>query len=186
MFAFGECGFAAEIPAFAGMEGGGDKREYSAKRDIASVAFGECGFAAEIPAFAGMEVFFYPPPLAGGGKNSRQRIFGGWRSADNRRKYSTPRDRFALAPPPRKRRRVRILFLPKKEFPFPPRLPFPRRRESPCFWGGTGNARPAPIIVDAVRALLAHWIGRFPLSREWKGEREWGCFSAEFFVQNAA
>ena len=55
MVAFGECGFAAEIPAFAGMEGGGDKREYSAKRDIALFAFGECGFAAEIPAFAGME-----------------------------------------------------------------------------------------------------------------------------------
>ena len=55
MVAFGECGFAAEIPAFAGMEGGGDKREYFAKRNIATVAFGECGFAAEIPAFAGME-----------------------------------------------------------------------------------------------------------------------------------
>ena len=38
--------------------------------------------------------------LRGGGKNSRQRIFGGWRNACNHRKLATPRDRFALAPPP--------------------------------------------------------------------------------------
>ena len=42
----------------------------------------------------------HPPPLAGGGKNSRQRIFGGWRNADHHRPLATPRDRFALAPPP--------------------------------------------------------------------------------------
>ena len=29
MFAFGECGFAAEIPAFAGMEGGGRRFSFS-------------------------------------------------------------------------------------------------------------------------------------------------------------
>ena len=46
------------------------------------------------------EWMFYPPPLAGGGKNSRQRIFGGWRNACNHRPLATPRDRFALAPPP--------------------------------------------------------------------------------------
>ena len=42
----------------------------------------------------------HPPPLAGGGKNSRQRIFGGWRNADHHRPLATPRDRFALALPP--------------------------------------------------------------------------------------
>ena len=41
------------------------------------VAFGECGFAAEIPAFAGMEVFFYPPPLAGGVKIRASEFLGG-------------------------------------------------------------------------------------------------------------
>ena len=65
---------------------------------------------------AGMEVrggnerycrLSHPPPLAGGGKNSRQRIFGGWRNAAHHRPLATPRDRFALAPPPRKRRRVK-------------------------------------------------------------------------------
>ena len=72
---------------------------------------------------AGMEVrggnerycrLSHPPPLAGGGKNSRQRIFGGWRNAAHHSHLATPRDRFALAPPPRKRRRVRILFCQKK------------------------------------------------------------------------
>ena len=29
MVAFGECGFAAEIPAFAGMEGGGRRFSFS-------------------------------------------------------------------------------------------------------------------------------------------------------------
>ena len=38
--------------------------------------------------------------LRGGGKNSRQRIFGGWRNAAHHRPLATPRDRFALAPPP--------------------------------------------------------------------------------------
>ena len=58
---------------------------------------------------AGMEVrggnerycrLSHPPPLAGGGKNSRQRIFGGWRNAAHHSHLATPRDRFALAPPP--------------------------------------------------------------------------------------
>ena len=44
----------------------------------------------------------HPPPLAGGGKNSRQRIFGGWRSDDNARCVATPRDRACARshPPP--------------------------------------------------------------------------------------
>ena len=35
---------------------------------------------------------FHPPPLAGGGKNSRQRIFGGWKKFGGLRRFSTPRD----------------------------------------------------------------------------------------------
>ena len=44
----------------------------------------------------------HPPPLAGGGKNSRQRIFGGWRSDDDARCVATPRDRAVARshPPP--------------------------------------------------------------------------------------
>ena len=34
----------------------------------------------------------HPPPLAGGGKNSRQRIFGGWKKFGGLRELSTPRD----------------------------------------------------------------------------------------------
>ena len=63
-------------------------------------------------------------------------------------------------------------------------FPFPRKRESPCGWGKTGNAR---LATNSVRAMPAPEIGRFPLSREWgkgggmgkgggNGERggEWG------------
>ena len=64
MVAFGECGFAAEIPAFAGMERGGGRKPESHSRD--SENFPRSGIlhrspsanaavAAEIPAFAGME-----------------------------------------------------------------------------------------------------------------------------------
>ena len=83
---------------------------------------------AEFPADAGRDsrfrgngMFFcfrqkkhsHPPPLAGGGKNSRQRIFGGWRSISHQRSFkhhrrlSTPRDRFRARTPPRKRRGVK-------------------------------------------------------------------------------
>ena len=48
----------------------------------------------------GMLDIFTPRRLRGGGKNSRRRIFGGWRSAANHWRLATPRDRFALAPPP--------------------------------------------------------------------------------------
>ena len=93
----------------------------SAKRNSRLSA--NAAIAAEIPAFAGMECFFclrqkkhsHPPPLAGGGKNSRQRIFGGWRSISHQRSFkhhrrlSTPRDRFRARTPPRKRRRVKTV-----------------------------------------------------------------------------
>ena len=59
-----------------------------------------------------MTEYSHPPPLAGGGKNSRQRIFGGWRNAAHHRPFATPRDRFALAPPPQAAGG-------KKTFPFP-------------------------------------------------------------------
>ena len=72
----------------------------------------------------------HPPPLAGGGKNSRQRIFGGWRNACNHRKLATPRDRFALAPPPPQAAEGKNSFFVKKKFPFPPFLPFRRKPES--------------------------------------------------------
>ena len=34
--------------------------------------------------------YSHPPPLAGGGKNSRQRIFGGWRNTANHRNLPPP------------------------------------------------------------------------------------------------
>ena len=106
----------------------------------------------------------HPPPLAGGGKNSRQRIFGGWRNAAHHSHLATPRDRFALAPPPQAAE-GKNSFLSKKEFPFP------RKRESPY-----------PLIVknDAVRALLAPANREIPAFAGMEGEggngrggREW-------------
>ena len=114
------------IPAKAGISFS-RQREFSAKRNIAIVACRrmrlrrrDSGFRrngrgwlardifspSEKNISSSRQIYSHPPPLAGGGKNSRQRIFGGWRSADNHRKCSTPRDRFALAPP-RKRRGVK-------------------------------------------------------------------------------
>ena len=79
----------------------------------------------EIPAFAGMEygagmeVFFYPPPLAGGGCE-RDSGRGGWSVADDVWDFATPQ-KFALRifTPPRKRRRVRFMLVICRGKPLP-------------------------------------------------------------------
>ena len=60
-----------------------------------------------------MEVFFYPPPLAGGGCE-RDSGRGGWSVADDVWDFATPQ-KFALRifTPPRKRRRVRFRLSPE-------------------------------------------------------------------------
>ena len=78
-----------EIPAFAGMEYGAGMERW------------------------GMEVFFYPPPLAGGGCE-RDSGRGGWSVSDDVWDFATPQ-KFALRifTPPRKRRRVRFRLSPE-------------------------------------------------------------------------
>ena len=133
------------IPAKAGISFS-RQREFSAKRNIAMVACRRmrlrrrdsclrrngrrgqewkrryCGKWGVLPIVS-------PSAACGGGKNSRQRIFGGWRNACNHRKLATPRDRFALAPPPQAAEGKNSFFV-KKKFPFPPFLPFRRQPES--------------------------------------------------------
>ena len=61
-----------------------------------------------------MEVFFYPPPLAGGGGCERDSGRGGWSVSDDVWDFATPQ-KFALRifTPPRKRRRVRFRLSPE-------------------------------------------------------------------------
>ena len=107
MSPIGECGFAAEIPAFAGMEmlflpkakksiltsalpplpfrrkpesHSRDSENFPRSGTLQWSPVGECGFAAEIPAFAGMEVWeniFLPPAACGGGVKIRKANFWG-------------------------------------------------------------------------------------------------------------
>ena len=195
--AFGECGFAAEIPAFAGMEvllispslpppipakakispplsipakagiSFSRQREFSAKRNIATVAFGECGFAAEIPAFAGMEVLLISPSLPLSHSRESENLplrlpFRRKPESHSRDSENFPRSGTLqwspsanAASPQRFRLSPEWKFF---EFHHPSPSPIPAKAgislSSNCF-----GARCQKTVRDS---------GRFPLSREWK------------------
>ena len=155
MFAFGECGFAAEIPAFAGMEGCVElaaafsfisPTPIPAKAGISLPS--NCKKTMRCERCSHQQTGRFPPSREwkGGGRKSESHS----RDSENFPRSGTLQcspsanaaspQRFRLSPEWKGVLSWRPLFL---LFPL---LPFPRKRESPY-----------PLIVknDAVRALLA-------------------------------
>ena len=154
------------IPAKAGISFS-RQREFSAKRNIATVAFGECGFAAEIPAFAGMEVLLISPSLPLSHSRESENLplrlpFRRKPESHSRDSENFPRSGTLqwspsanAASPQRFRLSPEWKFF---EFHHPSPSPIPAKAgislSSNCF-----GARCQKTVRDS---------GRFPLSREWK------------------
>ena len=138
-----------------------------------------------------MEVFFYPPPLAGGGCE-RDSGRGGWSVSDDVWDFATPQ-KFALRifTPPRKRRRVRFRLSPEwnigrewkgggmEVFFYPP--PLAGGGASAIAVAGGWSvaddvwdfATPQKFALRIFTPPRKRRRVRFRLSPEWNMEREW-------------